>query len=61
MIIQEILTYIIVAFAFGYTIRGAYKLVVKKETSCSSGSCGCDSKHTLVNAIKAGKKPYILK
>jgi hypothetical protein len=58
---QEIITYIIVAFAFGYSFKGLYDMVRNEKSGCSSGSCGCGEKSTLFNAIKKGKKPYILK
>lgn len=48
--VQEILTYIIVAFAFGYVIfkfvRYLYRIIANKETgctSCSSGSSACSA------------------
>ncbi len=58
--IQEIITYILIAGASIVVIRGLYKVIVPAKsnkdnsTGCSS-SCGCDSKDKKTNLIESLK------
>ncbi len=55
--IQEIITYIIVAFAFVYAIYGIIKIFIpskngKYKTSCSAGCSGCAMNRTVKSKVK---------
>lgn len=58
--VQEIIMYAIVVFAFAYCIRGIAKLFTKKAQGCATGTCGCSSKTDLFHEIKNGKKPFVI-
>ena len=60
---QDILTYTIVAWAFGQVFLFFYRLFKPTEgqSACGSGSCGCNAKSDLFKAIKKGKYPSIVK
>ncbi|WP_439185200.1 FeoB-associated Cys-rich membrane protein [Carboxylicivirga taeanensis] len=60
--IQEIITYLIVGWAF-YKVFNFFFRVFKPapgKTACSSGSCGCSAKTELFSAIKKGKYPTLV-
>ncbi|MFT3739146.1 MAG: FeoB-associated Cys-rich membrane protein [Breznakibacter sp.] len=60
--VQEILTYLIVAFAFGYTIWNTIMLFGSKRKSSCAGGCGgaCSAKNTLMKEVGKGTKPYLI-
>ncbi len=62
--IQEILTYAIVAWAFTKVGIGLWRMVCPSKTntsSCGSGGCSsCEAKTDLVRDIKHGKFPRLL-
>ncbi len=61
--IQDILTYITVTWAFWQVLRFFYRLLkpIKGQSACSSGACSCDAKSDLFKAIQKGKYPTIIK
>jgi len=60
--IQDILTYAAVAWAFWQVFQFFYRIFrpAKGQSACSSGSCGCDGKSDLIKAIKKGKYPSLI-
>ncbi|TRX70746.1 hypothetical protein [Carboxylicivirga sp. M1479] len=60
--IQDILTYIVVAWAFYQVVLFFVRLwkPAPGKTACSSGSCACDAKSELFTAIKKGKYPTLV-
>jgi hypothetical protein len=61
--VQEIITYLLVAYAFGYTLYGAYGLFRGAKKSACAGGCGssgCSSKSVLIKEVRNGKKPFLM-
>ncbi|WP_430810105.1 MULTISPECIES: hypothetical protein [unclassified Carboxylicivirga] len=60
--IQDILTYSVVAWAVYHVIRFFFRLVKpgRGQSPCASGTCACSAKSDLFNAVKAGKYPTLL-
>jgi len=61
--VQDILTYAVVAWAFGQVFLFFYRIFKpqKGKSACSSGTCGCNAKTDLFKAIKNGKHPSLIK
>lgn len=61
--IQDILTFLVVSWAFYQVIKFFYRLLrpVAGKSACETGSCGCDAKSELYSAIKKGKYPTLVK
>ncbi|WP_372752227.1 FeoB-associated Cys-rich membrane protein [Labilibaculum sp.] len=47
MSFQLLITYLIVLFAFGYTMYHFINLFTKQKSSCGGGCSGCDFKREL--------------
>ncbi|MBS2213749.1 hypothetical protein KEM09_20240 [Carboxylicivirga mesophila] len=60
--IQDIVTYLIVAWAFYQVLSFFYRLIkpAKGKTACDAGSCACSAKNELFTAIKKGKYPTLI-
>jgi hypothetical protein len=57
--VQEIITYLLVAYAFGYTLYGAYGLFKGTKKSACVGGCGnsgCTSKECVDERSKERQK-----
>ncbi|MBK3519346.1 hypothetical protein [Carboxylicivirga marina] len=60
--IQDILTYLAVAWAF-YQVIMFFVRIFKPapgKSACSSGACACEAKSELFTAIKGGKYPTLI-
>lgn len=60
--IQEILTYLVVGWAFLQVALFFYRLFFPKKNAsvCGGGGCSCDVKTKLIHEIRNGKYPSIL-
>lgn len=59
--IQDILTYTVVAWAFYQVVMFFYRsLKHGRSMSCNGACCSCDAKKQLMKNIKSGKFPTLL-